>query len=409
MLALTTVPFLWLPSIDFDFPYSNFFCKFANALPGSNIYCSTLTISVMAIDRYYSVRSIKVAGPSSRSGNCVRALLISVLIWVLSLLLSFPLLIYYQINMLYVFKDVYVLKEESSKSEGNSSSVELKSYGWRQCRLTTTSDTVGGHGTFIHYDEGIVNERMVQLGMSLMQALMLYAVPLVVLLIFNLKLTRFLEKNSKNMNNRLPKMDRRTSDNESLSCAEKLIENSDGQFKGANSTKSGSLVSGVAVASSTTNNLRKSSGGALINNQQKRRNKTTSLLIAMAGSYAFLWFPFTLISVLIDLDLMEGGSPTMERVDQACKLISILSICVNPFLYGFLNTNFRSEFNEIFIKCIHCLPLILRQTIEKKQSTKIQIVGIKRRSVSIKRSNSNSKKNCFDKNKDVILLIYINK
>nr|CAD2171156.1 unnamed protein product [Meloidogyne enterolobii] len=370
----------------------------------------------MAIDRYYSVRSIKVAGPSSRSGNCVRALLISVLIWVLSLLLSFPLLIYYQINMLYVFKDVYVLKEESSKSEGNSSSVELKSYGWRQCRLTTTSDTVGGHGTFIHYDEGIVNERMVQLGMSLMQALMLYAVPLVVLLIFNLKLTRFLEKNSKNMNNRLPKMsvsatqqnrvekmDRRTSDNESLSCAEKLMENSDGQFKGANSTKSGSLVSGVAVASSTTNNLRKSSGGALINNQQKRRNKTTSLLIAMAGSYAFLWFPFTLISVLIDLDLMEGGSPTMERVDQACKLISILSICVNPFLYGFLNTNFRSEFNEIFIKCIHCLPLILRQTIEKKQSTKIQIVGIKRRSVSIKRSNSNSKKNCFDKNKDIIL------
>lgn len=51
MLALTTIPFLWLPSIDFEFPYSKFFCKFANALPGSNIYCSTLTISVMAIDR----------------------------------------------------------------------------------------------------------------------------------------------------------------------------------------------------------------------------------------------------------------------------------------------------------------------------------------------------------------------
>lgn len=51
MLAITTIPFLWLPSIDFEFPYSKFFCKFANALPGSNIYCSTLTISVMAIDR----------------------------------------------------------------------------------------------------------------------------------------------------------------------------------------------------------------------------------------------------------------------------------------------------------------------------------------------------------------------
>lgn len=51
MLALTNIPFLWLPSIDFEFLYSRFFCKFANALPGSNIYCSTLTISVMAIDR----------------------------------------------------------------------------------------------------------------------------------------------------------------------------------------------------------------------------------------------------------------------------------------------------------------------------------------------------------------------
>ncbi|CAK5088967.1 unnamed protein product [Meloidogyne enterolobii] len=53
MLALTTVPFLWLPSIDFDFPYSNFFCKFANALPGSNIYCSTLTISVGIFLKYF--------------------------------------------------------------------------------------------------------------------------------------------------------------------------------------------------------------------------------------------------------------------------------------------------------------------------------------------------------------------
>ena len=55
MLALTTIPFLWLPSMYFDFPYSNFFCKFANALPGSNIYCSTLTISVMAIDRWLNL------------------------------------------------------------------------------------------------------------------------------------------------------------------------------------------------------------------------------------------------------------------------------------------------------------------------------------------------------------------
>uniref|UniRef100_A0A0K0D8X9 G_PROTEIN_RECEP_F1_2 domain-containing protein n=1 Tax=Angiostrongylus cantonensis TaxID=6313 RepID=A0A0K0D8X9_ANGCA len=29
VLALINIPFLWLPSIDFEFPYSRFFCKFA--------------------------------------------------------------------------------------------------------------------------------------------------------------------------------------------------------------------------------------------------------------------------------------------------------------------------------------------------------------------------------------------
>jgi len=33
-----------------------------------------------------------------------------------------------------------------------------------------------------------------------------------------------------------------------------------------------------------------------------------------------------------------------------------MSICVNPFLYGFLNTNFKHEFNDIFRTWIRCLP-----------------------------------------------------
>ena len=91
----------------------------------------------------------------------------------------------------------------------------------------------------------------------------------------------------------------------------------------------------------------------------------------MAASYAVLWFPFTLVSMLIDLDILdtENMAAIVERIDQSCKMISILSICVNPFLYGFLNTNFRHEFTDIFKTWTKWLPRSLIVCNGKQQST----------------------------------------
>uniref|UniRef100_A0A914RGI1 G-protein coupled receptors family 1 profile domain-containing protein n=1 Tax=Parascaris equorum TaxID=6256 RepID=A0A914RGI1_PAREQ len=286
MLALTNIPFLWLPSIDFEFLYSRFFCKFANALPGSNIYCSTLTISVMAIDRYYTVKKMYA---SSHGRQCLRAVCISTSIWIISFLLSFPLLVYYDTTMLYVFKVMNI------------------SYGWRQCRLAFTETCL-----------------ILQLFMSVMQALFLYVVPLIVLLIFNAKLTRFLQENSRKMHRSL----------------------SDGR-----SDDAGTLCITAAVRNLPARRM-----------NVRKRNRTTALLIAMAASYAVLWLPFTLKSA-IDLQLH-----LIERIDQSCKVISMMSICVNPFLYGFLNTNFRHEFTDIFNQWI-CYKLRTPTNIQQEYST----------------------------------------
>uniref|UniRef100_A0A914I746 G-protein coupled receptors family 1 profile domain-containing protein n=1 Tax=Globodera rostochiensis TaxID=31243 RepID=A0A914I746_GLORO len=388
MLALTTVPFLWLPSIDFDFPYSNFFCKFANALPGSNIYCSTLTISVMAIDRYYSVRSLNISSSSARPGQCGRALIISFLIWFFSFLLSFPLIVYYRVHVLYVIKDIYVYKDTSatghSTSANFSSQIVLQSYGWSQCRLSTGEDEQGkeememsspnAHNSFWLI---VVDERMVQLGMAAMQAVMLYAVPLVVLSIFNMKLTRFLKMNAK----QLKQNTERECDSVGVAMERRR------QRGGSKASSMGGVTQRSSIATSELMLPRQVSIvtiGASSRAAEKRSNRTTALLIAMAGSYAVLWLPFTLVSILIDLDWLgvESGSPIVERIDQTCKLLSITSICVNPFLYGFLNTNFRHEFNEIFSYCLAWMPtLTMREGRQRRQRETSSSLGADRKSI----------------------------
>ncbi|KAE9553873.1 hypothetical protein FO519_002914 [Halicephalobus sp. NKZ332] len=327
MLALTTIPFLWLPSMYFDFPYSNFFCKFANALPGSNVYCSTLTISVMAIDRYYSVKNMRVG---TDGHQCIRAVLLSILIWAVSFLLSFPLLVYYNTSMLYVFKDVWVFDEVSNTTL-------VQSYGWRQCRLEVSQ----GPASDGLPDNSEQETRTIQLAMSLLQVLFLYVIPLVVLSIFNMKLTRFLKINAKQV--------------------------SRARGSGSLALRRGSFAVSVNDSYVMTESLKSQKHIVVQNNEkaspaerasERRRSRTTALLIAMAMAYGVLWLPFTLVSVMIDLNILdtENMAQLIERIDQACKLVSILSICVNPFLYGFLNTNFRHEFTDIFHTLVRCLP-----------------------------------------------------
>uniref|UniRef100_A0A915L0X7 G-protein coupled receptors family 1 profile domain-containing protein n=1 Tax=Romanomermis culicivorax TaxID=13658 RepID=A0A915L0X7_ROMCU len=80
-----------------------------------------------------------------------------------------------------------------------------------------------------------------------------------------------------------------------------------------------------------------------------RHNRTTALLIAMAVSYGVLWFPFIVLTLYLHMGPGKSMSAqrSMKFIDETCKMISMSSICVNPFLYGYLNTNFNREFKFI--------------------------------------------------------------
>lgn len=100
-----------------------------------------------------------------------------------------------------------------------------------------------------------------------------------------------------------------------------------------------------------------------------RRSRTTALLIAMSVSYGILWLPFIIYTLYSHLSWGKTMSDPrgMKLIDEVCKMISMLSICVNPFLYGYLNTNFNREFNIIFSRVIACC-MCKKSAASKQQS-----------------------------------------
>lgn len=347
LLASILVPFLWLPAYRIEFPYGAFMCKVAQAFPGTNIFCSTLTVSVIAVDRYYAVVRTQI-GPNMT--NTFPAILISIAIWALSFALSILYLLHFNI------KD-YLLPAEYIPAHvpRNPSNVDVQHILlFQRCELQPQpcvdmeddGDQEGAAMCLKYYETAV----------SGIMSVFIYFVPVPVLVIFSCLLTRFLANN-----------ERRTSVLRNRVTASPAIASSIAAPSTPTQDTGGALATAAAaivrahmhIAQSPTPQVRASaSARSPASAACRRRSRTTALLFAMAFSNALLWLPFTVISLYIQLgpsDVTNRLHYELQQLDDAAKLISMLSICVNPFLYGYLNTNFQREFKLIFQKCIPCL------------------------------------------------------
>ncbi|XP_042220741.1 neuropeptide Y receptor type 6-like [Homarus americanus] len=98
----------------------------------------------------------------------------------------------------------------------------------------------------------------------------------------------------------------------------------------------------------------------------ERNRKTTILLSTIAVAFAVCWLPWNIVNLLADFEYEGFKDPThLYTVFGACHMIAMSSACINPVLYGWLNTNLRRELLEflppIFAKMGWILPESFRR------------------------------------------------
>lgn len=80
------------------------------------------------------------------------------------------------------------------------------------------------------------------------------------------------------------------------------------------------------------------------------------MLLALITAFAVCWLPLTIFNAVSDWAQEALPICNHNLLFSLCHLLAMSSTCINPIIYGFLNSNFRQEVREVLLHC-HCSPL----------------------------------------------------
>jgi len=80
---------------------------------------------------------------------------------------------------------------------------------------------------------------------------------------------------------------------------------------------------------------------------RRRKSRTNRMLAAVVLVFAVAWTPYQLFSIVSEFDPDRVSGPYFRFVDLMLRVVAMGSSGVNPFLYGWMNANFRSAFVTI--------------------------------------------------------------
>ncbi|XP_072935385.1 neuropeptide F receptor isoform X2 [Epargyreus clarus] len=86
--------------------------------------------------------------------------------------------------------------------------------------------------------------------------------------------------------------------------------------------------------------------------RRRTTRKTPAILIAIAVTYVISWLPLNVFNLVADFSTEAIlDEKTLTITYAICHMFGMSSAVSNPLLYGWLNDNFRKEFEEILCCC----------------------------------------------------------
>nr|UPH88282.1 NPF receptor [Haliotis discus hannai] len=82
-------------------------------------------------------------------------------------------------------------------------------------------------------------------------------------------------------------------------------------------------------------------------NETRRNQRTTKILIAVVLTFTLCWLPWNIFSLTAEFHHSVVRGKYFKLIDLLLKIFAMSSSCINPFLYGWLNDNFRKELGRM--------------------------------------------------------------
>lgn len=110
--------------------------------------------------------------------------------------------------------------------------------------------------------------------------------------------------------------------------------------------------------------------------RRRTTRKTPAILIAIAATYVISWLPLNVFNLVADFSkepLMDEKPMTITYA--ICHMFGMSSAVSNPLLYGWLNDNFRKEFEEILC-CCHKKGQLKKNTRVKNRKMDTELTAL---------------------------------